>query len=394
MSCYISFAKSTLTMIAAVVIFCLGANARAQAQDSEVTPQVQSLYTQAKAAHRNGDDATAIEKYRAMLKLAPHLAPAYNNLGGLYFDRHDYVEAAQTLQRGLELDHDMHTASAMLGMSYLKLGQNQRAKGPLETALRSDPNDNNAEIALARVLINLREYEDAAQHLRLYLARNPKDQQALYLIGKTYLQLSENALGKIQNIDPDSVTAHEVTGEIDESMHNYDGALVEYKRAVEIAPNEPGTHFHLGNTFWSISKWDSASTEFEAELINDPRSCLAHWELGNSTLQLNGSMDAALSHLNKALEYCPTLVQARVDRARAFIKLGRPVAALPDLTAAEIDSPNEPSIHFLLSNVYKAQGNAEMSQQEMRTYARLQREASASIAAQANKSISIKSEAH
>ena len=395
--------RSNRVLLATVFVRCLGAIffalllsaiAEGQSHDDEATPEVQSLYAQAKAAQRNGDDATAIKKYLAMLKLAPHLAPAYNNLGALYFDQHDYAQAARTLQRGLELNHNMPTASAILGMSYLKLGRNQEAKEPLEAALSANPSDNNAELALARVLINLREYEDAAAHLRLYLARNPKDQQALYLIGKTYLQLSENALGQIETIDPNSVVAHEVAGEIDESMRNYDGALVEFKKAVELAPTEPGTHFRLGHTFWSISKWDTASAEFQAELVNDPRNCRALWELGNSILELNGPFDAALSDLNKAIDYCPTLVQARVDRARALIKLNQFAKALPDLNIAKADSPNEPSIHFLLSTVYKAQGNAEASQQEMSTYARLKREASASVAAQADKSISIKSEAH
>ena len=64
-----------------------------------------------------------------------------------------------------------------------------------------------------------------------------------------YLQLSEDALGKINQIDPNSVTAHIVAGEIDESMHNYDGALVEYKKAADLAPQQPGTHEHMGNAF-------------------------------------------------------------------------------------------------------------------------------------------------
>ena len=98
------------------------------------------------------------------------------------------------------------------------------------------------EMALARDLVDLGNDEAATPYLRSYLDRNPKDQQAWYLLGKTYLQLSEDALGKIDQIDPNSVVAHEVAGEIDESMHNYDGALVEYKKAADMAPQQPGTH--------------------------------------------------------------------------------------------------------------------------------------------------------
>jgi tetratricopeptide (TPR) repeat protein len=130
------------------------------------------------------------------------------------------------------------------------MGENEKAEPLLEAAVRANPNDENAQMALARVLIGLKKYDAATPYLRSYLDRNPKDTQAWYLLGKTYLQLSEDALGRINQIDPNSVTAHIVAGEIDESMKNYDGALVEYKKAIDLAPKQPGTHEHMGNAFW------------------------------------------------------------------------------------------------------------------------------------------------
>lgn len=381
--------------LAALLCLSLSAIATyAQSSEDEVTPQVQALYAQAKDAQQRGDNAEAIEKYRAMLKLAPHLAPAYNNLGRLYFNERDYEHAAQVLKRGLELNQDMSTASALLGMCYHELGDDAQAEPLLEAAMRASPNDDNLQIALAHTLVDLGKYETATPYLRSYLERNPKDQQAWYLLGKTYLQLSEDALGKINQIDPNSVTAHIVAGEIDESMHNYDGALVEYKKAADLAPQQPGTHEHMGNTFWVTGKWESAETEFKAELKNNPNNCTARWKLANATLEANGSAEDALSGLNQAIERCPKLMQARVDRARALIKLGRQKDALPDLLMAEQESPKEPSIHFLLSQVYKADGKTAEAHQELRTYADLQREASEAVAGQASDAISIKSTSH
>ncbi len=366
----------------------------AQSGSDEVTPQVRQLYAQAKAAQQSGDNTTAIEKYRAMLKLAPHLAPAYNNLGMIYFGQHDYPQAAKILEQGLKLNPEMPTASAMLGLSYARMGENEKAEPLLEAAMKANPNDDNAEIALARTLVSLKRYDEATPLLKSFLERNPKDQQAWYLLGKTYLQLSENALGKINEIDPNSVTAHIVAGEIDESMRNYDGALVEYKKAIDLAPQQPGSHAHMGNTFWLTGKWDSAEMEFKAELANDPGNCTARWKLANAMLEANAPAQDALAELNRAVDRCPTLMQARVDRARALVKLGKHDDALPDLLLAEKDSPGEPSIHFLLSSVYKAQGKTADAQQEMRTYGRLQREASEAVAGQASDAITIKSASH
>jgi tetratricopeptide (TPR) repeat protein len=376
-----------------LVVIAASAFAQSSADD-EVTPQVQALYERAKAAQQQGDISAAIENYRAMLKLAPHLAPAYNNLGMLYFNQHDYTHAEQILKRGLELNPEMPTASALLGMSYFEMGKHEEAEPLLEAAVRANPSDDNLVMALARTLVGLGKYDAATPYLRSYLDRHPKDQQAWYLLGKTYLQLSEDALGKIEQIDPGSVVAHEVAGEIDESMHNYDGALVEYKKAADMAPQQPGTHMHMANTFWLIGKWDSAQAEFKAELANDPNNCTARWKLANAILEANGPTEDALSDLNQAIERCSKLMQARVDRARALIKLGRQKEALPDLLMAEKDSPKEPSIHFLLSQVYRADGQTTEAQQELHTYAQLQREASEAVAGQASDAISIKSTSH
>ena len=364
-----------------------------QAKD-EVTPEVQGLYAQAKAARQRGDSATAIEKYRAMIKLAPHLAAAYNNLGMLYFDSHDYARTVEVLQRGLELNPSMPSSAAMLGMSYFQLGKNDKAEPLLEIALRTNPKDDQVEMVLVHILINSKRLPEAASHLSDFLARNPKSQEAWYLLGKTYLQMSEDALKKINEIDPDSVVAHEIAGEIDASMHNYDLALVEYKKAVDLAPKTPGTHMHMGDAYWNIGKWQSAQVEFKAELMNDPNNCIARWKLANSMLEANDSSEDALSEVNRSLDSCPKLMQAHVDRARALVRLGKHSEALPDLLLAENDSPREPTIHFLLAAVYRAQGKSPEAQTEMQTYGRLQREASAAVAGQANDVNSIKNNAH
>jgi tetratricopeptide (TPR) repeat protein len=381
------------TWVCGCLLLYLATPLLAQPASNEVTPEVQQLYAQAKTAQQNGDDNTAMEKYRQMIRLAPDLAAAYNNLGMLYFNHGEYAKAVPVLERGLHVDPKMGTATALLGLSYFELGQDQKARPVLESALRANPADSNVQMSLAHVLINLGMNQEAIRSLNDYLARNPKDQQAWYLLGKTYLNLSEDALGKVNQIDPNSFVAHEVAGEIDESMHNYDGALVEFKKAVELAPQQAGTHLRLGNVYWVMGKWQSAQDEFRSELAIAPMDCMARWKLANSILAANGSSDEALTNLNQTVTRCPNIMQARVDRARALVKLNRDTEALPDLLLAVKDSPDEPSIHFLLASVYRSQGRAEDAKRELHTYGELQRQASAAVTERANQEISAKSAA-
>ena len=176
---------------------CCAMGAVPQQGNDEVTPEVQRLYAEAHAARQNGDSGTAIEKYKAILKLAPHLAAAYNNLGMIYFDAHDYPRAAKVLERGLELNPDMPGAKAMLGMSDFQLGKDAKAEQLLEAALRANPKDDQVEMVLTKVLLNEQRPREAAAKLTDFLARNPRNQEAWYLLGKTYLRMSEDALKKI-----------------------------------------------------------------------------------------------------------------------------------------------------------------------------------------------------
>src|SRR5438128_2619974 len=150
--------RITCTFIA--VFLCIpSAATHAQSQDNEVTPEVQQLYARAQAAQQRQDIPAAIDKYRQMIRLALHLAAAYNNLGRLYFNQRDYGHAAQTLAQGLRLNPDMPTASAMLGMSYFETAQAPKAEEPLETALRANPKDALVQITLAKVSIRLHKYD-------------------------------------------------------------------------------------------------------------------------------------------------------------------------------------------------------------------------------------------
>ncbi len=367
---------------------------RAQTTPAPVSPAVQKLYAEAHEAQSQGDTATAIAKYQEILKITPRLAPAYNNLGMLYYQQHDLPQAVAILEKGLKIDSSVVATSALLGSAQFAMGQYQQARPHLEAAVRGNPKDNFARTLLARDLFSLKDYESAVVQLRTLVAKNPKDQDAWYLLGKVYLQLSESALGKVNEIDPTSALSQQIAGEIMQSMGNSDGALGAYKKAVEIAPQQPGTHEHLADEFWTLGKWESARDEFQAELANDPNNCQARWKMANCLLNMHGSPEQAVKELGAAIEQCSDLMQARVDRGRALIALGQPAEALPDLILAEKASPEEPSIHFYLTSAYRAQGRVDDAHNEMQIYKQLMESATDSESKRAIEDERIKNNAH
>src|SRR5450755_2009633 len=202
----------------------------AQNGSADVDARVEELYNQAKAAQSQGDVASAISKYEEILRIAPRLGPAYNNLGALYFRQRDYRKAATVLEQGLKVNPAMPSASALLGIALFEMGEYDKARPRLEAALRSNANDSNAQMFLAKDLAKLGDYQQAAVQLQQLAGQQPKNQEIWYLLSRVYMKLSEQSLAKMNAIDPNSVLAHELSAEVMEAMNNFDGAVVELKK--------------------------------------------------------------------------------------------------------------------------------------------------------------------
>jgi tetratricopeptide (TPR) repeat protein len=348
-----------MNRIAALLLFCnlAGAGTALLAAQQVVSPEVQALYQHARTAQAADDNAGAVADYLKIIRLDPGLGAAYNNLGRLYYNMGRYTDAVPVLVRGLRIDPSMHPAEIILGASYYQTASYDKATLALETALKAMPDDHFARITLAHTLIAQNNLEDAVQQLRRLTASDPKDQEAWYLLGKLQLQLSQQAFERVHSIDPDSPLAHELSGEIMESMKNTAGAVTEYKKAIELAPTDIGAMEHLANAYWIAGEWAEAQDSFTTILQHDPNNCLAHWKLANTLDELNASAPDALKQVDAALATCPSLAQARVERARILLRLGRPADSLPELLNAEKTAPDEPSIQILLAKVYKALGD-------------------------------------
>jgi tetratricopeptide (TPR) repeat protein len=372
-----------LCAVVALAVVGWSTNLHAQSSANADDPRVQQLYSEAKSAEAQGDFASATAKYESLLQIAPRLGAAYNNLGSLYLRQREYQKAAAILEKGLKIDPKMSSASALLGVSLYEMGDYAAARARLESALRANPKDDHAELFLANDLLKIGDFNAAATHLHQLSVRQPQNQEVWYLLGKVYMKLSEQALSKLNDIDPDSVWVHEISGEVMESMKNYDGALVEYKKAAELAPQQAGTHYLLGNAYWSLRMWDPATEQFRAELVNDPSNCNAQWKIANIMLEQRQDSAEALAATDKALAACPYLTEARVDRGRALLRLDRNAEAIAELQLAEKSDPGESQPHFLLAQALRASGRVQEAQAEMQIFSKLEESARAKTAERA-----------
>ena len=371
-------------MVSSVALLLLSGLLLLQAN---VDDKLEALYGEVKTAEQRGDLATAAARYEAMLGLAPRNEVILNNLGMLYVKQGQYPKAVSTLERALKVNSKLTSSSALLGLSLFKMGEYQRARAPLESVIAANPKDREAEFILAQDLLRLNDSPAAAKHLE-HLSRNdPQNQQVLYLLGKTYMELSKDALSKIEKIDPNSVWAHQISAEVMESMKNTDGAVLEWQKAIAAAPSQPGIHYKLGDLYWSQSQWDRAAEEFKQEQSLDPNNCLVPYKLGDILLRQGSDTEQALQMEDKALASCPHLTAARADRGRLLLKLHRDSEALTELQAASKADPEDSSLHFLLAQAYRAGGQSQQAQSEMRRFSELEEKSRSNTAERASEVI-------
>ncbi len=334
---------------------------------------VQQLYAQAHEAQQAGQTERAIAIYRDLLHQDPSVAAAYNNLGRLLFNLDLYKEAAAVLEQGVALKPDMAPAQIMLGASYLQMNDAAKAIAPLERGIAGMPDDRFARQTLAQALLRVGRTEDAVGQLQKLVSLDPRDQRSWYLLGKLELQLSQQAFARMRAIDVNSPLSHQLSGEIMESMQNTPGAVAEYKQALALDANDTEAMWRLADLYWSTGDWAAARPALAAFLGKKPGDCNAEWKLARALDQLSAPPDEVLAHANAAAHACPDLPEARVERARALVRLNKPAEALIDLKAAEAKTPDEPSIQFLLAKAYHAQANEVQATAAMARFGELTR---------------------
>ncbi len=339
-----------------------------------ITPEVQTLYQKAQRAQAANQTESAVADYQRILQLAPELAPAYNNLGRLFYNLGRFPEAITTLKKGLSLAPDMPPAQVMLGASYVQLKQFSEALSPLEAGVKAMPDDRFAHVTLAQTLIGLNRQREAIPQLEAVLLNNPKDQEAWYLLGKLHLQLSQEAFSQVQAVDTSSPLAHELAGEIMESMQNTPGAVDAYKQAIATAPDDVGPLEHLADLYWHTGDWAHARDTYNALLLKQPGNCSAHWKLASSLDELGEPPTSGLRELNTALAQCPSLPQAHAERARLLLRLGKPSDALPDLETAERAAPDEALVQRLFAQAYRALGDHVRAEAANQRFLQLEKE--------------------
>ena len=163
----------------------LGAQERTR-QPTQQTIAVQQHFEAALRDQQAGALDAAASEYREVIRLDPHLAEAYANLGLVDYARSEFQESAKALTTAARLKPELTGVTLWLGVDSIKLGQPTKAVPLLREAVRRDPSDRQAQKWLGTALWNAGDTFAALDQLAKTSEKYPSDAESCFVLGEAY----------------------------------------------------------------------------------------------------------------------------------------------------------------------------------------------------------------
>jgi tetratricopeptide (TPR) repeat protein/predicted Ser/Thr protein kinase len=173
--------------------------------------------------------------------------------------------------------HDATTASLEAlksyssGMATRRRDGDQAALPFLRKAVEQDPEFALAHARLSTVLSNLNEEEESRAHITKAFALKDRvsEPERLYITARYYTTAELAPQKAIETYQiwnqtyPNDYVSHSNLGSVYQSLREFDKAIVEFKAAIALAPDEPLPRGNLANVYLNLGKVDEARATLE-----------------------------------------------------------------------------------------------------------------------------------
>ncbi len=184
----------------------------------------------------------------------------------------------------------------------------------------------------------------AAEFYRLF-------DNALQLQQEGKYQASVDEWKKALEISPNDAKAHNNLGRALAAKGDIEDAISHWQRALEVNPGFPEARNNLGVALVGKGRLDEAITHFRKILEVDPEYAEIYNNLGIA-LDRKGKLDSAIGQWQKALDLNPEYADAHNNLGFGLYRKKKPDEAIAHwLKAVEID-PKLAQAHFNLGNAY------------------------------------------
>jgi Tfp pilus assembly protein PilF len=299
-------------------------------------------------------------------------------------------------------------AEKWLGMTYVQLGDCEKAIGFLTAARQLDAADADLSFSLSRAYTKLlfqsyntiRSYDRNSPFLKAFtedsrsafpessdpalahvgnriesghaseefvrlshlIRTTPQNVEYWYWFGKCSEALARQYLEDFLSRSPDSYRIHQLKAEYFLAVNDEGQAVNEYHKALSIKPDAIQVHADLGNLYMVHHEYQHAIEEYQAELQVNPYSLQSLERLGQAYVNVHES-EKAVEYLRRAIAINPHSFEAL--RAMGQVHYQRAEyqqAILRFQSALAVRPKNDSTILYHLVQTYQKLGNKTEAQ--------------------------------
>ena len=277
------------------------------------------------------------DSLRRVLKNDSTDARALARLALLELQERDLKKSQLAANKAIRLDSNDTYVLESFGDVFFVLNQTRKSRDVWTRCAEIDENNVGCRLKLAELYFAVRNYKPALDWLNEVLLIEGRNANALFLKGNVFKEMGDtaNAIKFIQSAidaDPAYFDAYEQLGVVyaakDDSL-----AVVYYKKAIELRPNEPNTYYNLGVYHQEREEWNRALEAYAAAVQIAPSHYNSHYNMGYINVLLSSWNQGAV-HFTDALNVKQDFYQALYGRAYCLEMMGDVRRAKADYEAA------------------------------------------------------------
>ncbi len=209
--------------------------------------------------HRRKLFPQAIRDCSKAVSLDPENEKAQHALGMVYIETKEYEQAARHLQKAISLEGDIALYHYQLGEVYQWMGQPEQAATNLQRAVELDETLYKAHYRMGRVYEEMDDPQKSLQKYTDTLNKNPRFFEAYRELGGLYAdfdflshaeQVFNEGIKALEGRGEQLAVLHHLKGTVLTEKKDYEGAVKEFRTALELKPGMEDAMFSLG---WSYS---------------------------------------------------------------------------------------------------------------------------------------------
>jgi len=275
--------------------------------------------------------------YRDSVTFFTHSATLYPGnwsseyaLGNALVKQRRYEDAQGHLNESLRLKPDFDLAQFDLEDLAAKMEAQQRcgqAEQHYREVLRQNPRDAEALSVMGQVRSAQGRTDEALDFLHQALRLRPEEPEIHRILGDVLIEHKKLGEGMAEyrealRLKPENILAHYRLGQVLAQMEQLDEAARHLSEAARLRPEDGKFHGNLGAVLLEEGKTEEAIVQFREALRIDPRFTYAHYRLGNA-LQQRGHLEEAIGQYEETLRIDPQYKDAALALQRARAELSR-----------------------------------------------------------------------